>query len=904
MTDSHNEHEHALLSMDPDAVEARRRHYYLNGYLGVIEIWNPDQPVKHPGKQPKGDNWHLAAKKHPPDAVRHRADTRALNTGFTTGSFVAVDIDVPIAGVVDEISAMVEAIAGPTPLSRIGQAPKIALCYRSDRPYRKLQTKRFGMPDSSEAKVEILADGQQLVVDGIHPVTQAPYAWPDQHPYYTPLCELPELTKDAARAVIDGADRILRAAGALELDRSGKTSATEPGASPGEGFFRQVNSAALQGAAKWIHALFPKARQSPNGAWRVKPQDRGRPDLEEEISIHPELGIVDYGLERNMTPLDVVLEFGEQTSALEAALWLCARLGVDPARFGYRNRRMNSGRREELIDASPGGGPEGGPPPGGGEGSEGEPAPELLPGPGSGSPAGLPVIRVRGGKRHIAADQGLAAMRAVRTAFYRRDKDLVRVSRIPTKDKAGKTMLLPGVEIIDVPMLGRALGLSARWEKVDNHGLLIAIDPPEPVVKQILRMTDEWPFPVLAGVIGTPTLRPDFSLLAQDGYDAATGLYLLSGGLKLPLIPSRPTSDDAVAAFVRLDHLLEGFAFANPESRGVAMSLFMTAVLRGAFPVVPLHLIDAPSPGSGKSYLADIAAIIATGEGCAVFAQGEKLEETEKRLIGGVLSGFPIINLDNCRKSLKGDFLCQVTERPLMALRPLGTSDIKRVINNVTMIATGNNTETVDDMVRRVLRCALDANMERPEDREFAFKPDELVRADRGRYVADVLTIALAYVAAGMPRKPIPLPSFAAWSDLVRGSLLWVGCSDPVETMQSVRDNDPVAVARADVFAAWAEELGRGKAWAYQTADLIAVAESTQPGPHDGATVIVHPKLHRALLTVAAGHGLRATKIDNRNLGNWLRYQKGRISEGIKLMVDYSDKKRPKWYLEKTTSEM
>jgi putative DNA primase/helicase len=151
--------------------------------------------------------------------------------------------------------------------------------------------------------------------------------------------------------------------------------------------------------------------------------------------------------------------------------------------------------------------------------------------------------------------------------------------------------------------------------------------------------------------------------------------------------------------------------------------LLMTPVLRGALPVVPLHLIDAHAPGSGKSYLADIAAIIATGEPCAVFAQGEEYPETEKRLIGAALAGFPIINLDNCRRPLKGDFLCQVTERPLMALRPLGGSEIKRIINVFTMIATANNAVVVDDAVRRTLRIAVDPNMEAPEEREFPLLP-------------------------------------------------------------------------------------------------------------------------------------------------------------------------------------
>jgi hypothetical protein len=100
--------------------------------------------------------------------------------------------------------------------------------------------------------------------------------------------------------------------------------------------------------------------------------------------------------------------------------------------------------------------------------------------------------------------------------------------------------------------------------------------------------------------------------------------------------------------------------------------------------------------------------------------------------------------------------------------------------------------------------------------------------------------------------------------------------------MQSMRDSDPVAAVRADVFAAWAEELSLEQA--YQTADLIAMAERSHAGPDENGNPVDrmdHPKLQRAFLAIAAGSGLRATKIDNTRLGIWLRGQQGRVSEGL-----------------------
>ena len=87
-----------------------------------------------------------------------------------------------------------------------------------------------------------------------------------------------------------------------------------------------------------------------------------------------------------------------------------------------------------------------------------------------------------------------------------------------------------------------------------------------------------------------------------------------------------------------------------------------------------MHLANAPQPGTGKSYLADLASCIATGERCAVVAFSPSPEETEKRLNGSALGGHPILALDNASGTIDGDLLCQITERPLLQLRPLGTS--------------------------------------------------------------------------------------------------------------------------------------------------------------------------------------------------------------------------------------
>ena len=163
--------------------------------------------------------------------------------------------------------------------------------------------------------------------------------------------------------------------------------------------------------------------------------------------------------------------------------------------------------------------------------------------------------------------------------------------------------------------------------------------------------------------------------------------------------------------------------------------------------------------------------------------KAEKPEETEKRLIGAALAQFPIIALDNVNGLLMGDFLCQVTERPVLQIRPLGTSNLLRIANTFTTFINGNNLVIGADAVRRCIQCGLDANMELPEERTFRANPVASVLAERGKYIAACLTIARAYITAGRPGRLPPRASYEGWSDIVRSPLVWLGWSDPVETV-------------------------------------------------------------------------------------------------------------------------
>jgi putative DNA primase/helicase len=80
------------------------------------------------------------------------------------------------------------------------------------------------------------------------------------------------------------------------------------------------------------------------------------------------------------------------------------------------------------------------------------------------------------------------------------------------------------------------LAESAIFQRYDGRRRTwVDIDPPFALVRAVLSNDGKWIFPKVAGVIMTPTLRPDGSLLDAPGYDPSTELYL-SGTLQLPPI--------------------------------------------------------------------------------------------------------------------------------------------------------------------------------------------------------------------------------------------------------------------------------------------------------------------------------------------------------------------------------
>ena len=287
------------------------------------------------------------------------------NTGLLTKYTPTLDCDILNAEAVAAVEKLTHEKFSERGciLTRTGLAPKIAIPFRTDTPFKKISVMLTAPDGSTGQKFEFLGDGQQFVGFGKHPDTQKSYQWngggkpgPVRHE------QLPLIDEEEARAFVEEAVKLMvehydyqRAAAPKANGGNGKDddpfTKAERDANKTKG--GKLNDAALANLAAWVPEIFPAAWED-RGGFRVSPADRGPGDTchccgrlwrehQEDISFQP-IGIRDYAVgdegdrkEGKRSPIDIVMEhkFGvlavdlterEHTPEFEQAFELLSQL--------------------------------------------------------------------------------------------------------------------------------------------------------------------------------------------------------------------------------------------------------------------------------------------------------------------------------------------------------------------------------------------------------------------------------------------------------------------------------------------------------------------------------------------------------------------------------------------------
>lgn len=187
----------------------------------------PDQRGKAPGKYDGnrghwgGYNWRSF---EPLRAHLELWQDAKANIGLHARQFPAIDIDCLEEDVSRELHDLAWKVLGPSP-ARVGRAPKVLLVYGTAQPFTRLRL-HFWRPGQEKAKgnplIEVLGDGQQFLVAGIHPTTLKPYEWIGKPLHeWDPLDDLSLIDIEKAEHFLAEAEAVLDLLG-FETRREGR----------------------------------------------------------------------------------------------------------------------------------------------------------------------------------------------------------------------------------------------------------------------------------------------------------------------------------------------------------------------------------------------------------------------------------------------------------------------------------------------------------------------------------------------------------------------------------------------------------------------------------------------------------------------------------------------------------
>ena len=350
--------------------------------------------------------------------------------------------------------------------------------------------------------------------------------------------------------------------------------------------------------------------------------------------------------------------------------------------------------------------------------------------------------------------------------------------------------------------------------------------------------------------MSSPTISKSGEVLARDGYYASAQTIValgdLTGHISIPadelLSIDGPVVREAVGVVRRY---IAAFPYANAFGEAVLTSWLYSNVAKPAFGLAPVHIIEAPVFGAGKTYAVTVI-VITAGSVPHVIPCGTSSDtrdaddEVGKRInslaISGGAGGVVLDDVPRGRMPNPQDFRTLVTaDKGAVRLRPFGKLGQDVVVDPFSFVwcASGNNVRVEDDMVRRCIKGRLDRHeaekRQEPWSQEKAAAyVTKVLRSpvERGTLLSAVLTILRANVLH-RPHRMKPYDNYGEWSVVTREAVILTTGVDPVETSEQLKRDDPKAQQLATVAEAL-HALSGGEA--FKMADVASRAwDLTRP---------------------------------------------------------------------------
>lgn len=296
------------------------------------------------------------------------------------------------------------------------------------------------------------------------------------------------------------------------------------------------------------------------------------------------------------------------------------------------------------------------------------------------------------------------------------------------------------------------LSESARWRR-ERKSEEVAVYPDQAVARDIV-LRRATAFPLLEQVVRHPVFDAERRLIAENGYHPDSRLYV-DCNFRLPEVPAAPTAKQVSwAREMFLDNLFVDFPFVDAASKCHALCAVILPFVRRLTGPTPLHLIESSQVSNGKTLLASVITIPATGRPATIMSDPGDDEAEWRKKIGATLSKSPsYVLIDNVGNGIESDVLAAVLTAEEYEDRELGTSQLRRWPNRAVWLSTGNNLQLKLDIARRTLWTRLDSREARPWERS-GWKHPQLATwasAHRVELIWAALVLCQHWIAQGSP---------------------------------------------------------------------------------------------------------------------------------------------------------
>ena len=412
---------------------------------------------------------------------------------------------------------------------------------------------------------------------------------------------------------------------------------------------------------------------------------------------------------------------------------------------------------------------------------------------------------------------------------------------------------LSPLQPLDQGLLAALLNRIATWVTTSKRGPRDGRLPLD-VVRDMLALPHA-DVPHLEGVVHVPLVRIDGSVGSGQGHDPTSRLFqAVSPEVQAAISasPSTPNAAERSQALVLLaDDLLGDFPFARESDRAHALAALLLPVVRHLVDgLTPLHLIEAPSEGTGKTLFADVISIVATGSPARRSALPRNEEEIRKKLTAALVDSPSLVLLDNLKHPLDSESLASVLTSEVWSDRLLGQTRMVHLPNRALWVATGNNPVVSRELARRCVRIRLDASVEQPWLRD-GFRHKNLLgwaKAERPRIVAALITLVRAWIVEGCPGDGVRLGSFEGWAHLAGGVLATAGVPGFLgDRHEQVVVSDPEELEWAEFVALWAERFSELRVSGGELLELAAHERMFMLDPQTASQPKERARFSRAL---------------------------------------------------------